>query len=98
MSTLRTYRISQVMMWVAIIGTIWCLSHLSPWAPARHNKLWFGLFLVAVTTAIGCTLCYYYFRAKLRTMDTGAVAVQALANAGKAAAPAKRNGTTRSPK
>lgn len=82
MSHYTEYRISQFTTFAAILAAIICLGRMSPWASPYHNKAVFAVLIVAIIIGLCAATGYYYYRAKLRGPDTGAVAVKTLAATG----------------
>lgn len=83
LSTYQKYRICQVLFGAGFFGTLFWMSRMSPWVSAHHNKVVFAGMMATVVITIPFALGFYYYRARLRDLDTGSVQVEALANAGK---------------
>lgn len=79
-SVAAKYRICQLVTWASVVIGAFCLSRMSSRSSPHHNKVWFGLAIVDVVIGIPFAVGYYYFRAKLKDVDTGLTEVKTLAD------------------
>lgn len=81
-SVQQKYRICQLFFGLGFAAAVYCIAHLSPFASAHHNKVWFGALMASVLFTLPFGIAFYYYRSKLHDVDAGLVQVETLARAG----------------
>ncbi len=83
LSVQQKYRICQAVVGLSFVVALYCLRSMGWSQTPHHNKVMFGVLMTAIVVALPFGLGFYYYRAKLHNVDTGAVQVAALAQAGR---------------